>query len=375
MSKAPQNQVRWQRAVEGLHTEIKRLPPTEPVNKELVLAIVRAFGALYECRKTRNEEDYYLGNLKSTGRLEGTREEVLGTVSDAIERTIEYFSKESRIFPHQAEILARNLINVLWKERFKIDVDAVLAPYAPAFTRLVKRKGGRRPLKEAFLPAKRRRANVLLVGMLILVLLALPVVMYVSTFGPHLSHDHTRWGEMGSAFAGIYTPIMAGLTLVVLGFQVHLQRQLNDQTETHANIDLARDNVDYHTSYLISYLKCVGTSGNKSGRDCILGFLDLNEIDFYNGNLSLDELDAAFPSVFMAWLAISEEIFKLRCRGDRLYWAAAEAIVLRLQTALGEKTCIALDNFTWVLNRKKDYGFDEIVYSFSADIPNHGRNA
>lgn len=48
------------------------------------------------------------------------------------------------------------------------------------------------------------------------VVLASPVLIYISHFSLTISNDHGRWGEMGSAMGGIYAPIVGFLTLWVL---------------------------------------------------------------------------------------------------------------------------------------------------------------
>tara|TARA_R110002033_G_scaffold68565_1_gene119770 strand:+ start:250 stop:786 length:537 start_codon:yes stop_codon:yes gene_type:complete len=53
-----------------------------------------------------------------------------------------------------------------------------------------------------------------------------PIWIYTAHFSFEISSDHKRWGEMGSAMGGIYTPIIAFATLLVLALQLMLQRNV-----------------------------------------------------------------------------------------------------------------------------------------------------
>jgi len=70
----------------------------------------------------------------------------------------------------------------------------------------------------------------------LLIALASPILIYMAHFGFEISSDHTRWSEMGSAFSGIYTPVIALATLVVLAMQYNLQRRLSQKEEIQALI-------------------------------------------------------------------------------------------------------------------------------------------
>tara|TARA_R100001230_G_scaffold25535_1_gene20883 strand:- start:7121 stop:7771 length:651 start_codon:yes stop_codon:yes gene_type:complete len=65
-----------------------------------------------------------------------------------------------------------------------------------------------------------------IIGILIIAVLIAPVWIYIGHFSFEISSDHKRWGEMGSAMGGIYTPIIAFATLLVLAMQLILQRNM-----------------------------------------------------------------------------------------------------------------------------------------------------
>ncbi|EHU9474336.1 hypothetical protein KZY47_004291 [Vibrio vulnificus] len=61
-----------------------------------------------------------------------------------------------------------------------------------------------------------------------------PIVFYTLTFGIGIWDSHSDWAAMGSALGGLYTPILALLTLAVLLKQLQIQEQVKDyeQRET-----------------------------------------------------------------------------------------------------------------------------------------------
>ena len=58
-------------------------------------------------------------------------------------------------------------------------------------------------------PPDPRKLSVVvrLILVVVLTVLVSPLIVYMAAFGVSISHDHTRWGEMGSAMSGIYLGI------------------------------------------------------------------------------------------------------------------------------------------------------------------------
>ena len=46
---------------------------------------------------------------------------------------------------------------------------------------------------------------------------AAPIMAYLLIFGTHVSGEHQRWSEFGTYLAGVYSPIVAVITLVTVG--------------------------------------------------------------------------------------------------------------------------------------------------------------
>lgn len=122
------NQKKW---LELAH-EVKSAYAKDKVklaNKGKLILVIEAFESVYKDRSTANEEHFYLGKLIGTGRIEGTIDEVLGTVDSAIQRSVLYISNEPKISCSQAEVFSTALVNCLDKEKFNSELDTTLAPY------------------------------------------------------------------------------------------------------------------------------------------------------------------------------------------------------------------------------------------------------
>lgn len=79
------------------------------------------------------------------------------------------------------------------------------------------------------------RSRLLLLGLSIFALLC-PIGVYIYTFGIDISKEHTRWSEMGSAMAGIYGPIIAVVTLLMLFRQTSIMAKAVELQEKTAEL-------------------------------------------------------------------------------------------------------------------------------------------
>ncbi|BCD99848.1 hypothetical protein [Marinagarivorans cellulosilyticus] len=96
------------------------------VSKNSIIIVIDSFFDLSQERDNKESDSYYLGNLISTGRIEGTKEEVFGTLKDAVERTKDLIMKSDEIYASQCSFYSRNLKVILEKENFEKDPRQVL---------------------------------------------------------------------------------------------------------------------------------------------------------------------------------------------------------------------------------------------------------
>ncbi|EKO3403001.1 hypothetical protein N6C02_004319 [Vibrio fluvialis] len=74
--------------------------------------------------------------------------------------------------------------------------------------------------------------------------LVTPILFYIYQFGFGLWSEHSDWASMGSALGGLYTPILALLTLAVLVKQLQIQAQSRDYEQRETSRKLVFDMVE-----------------------------------------------------------------------------------------------------------------------------------
>lgn len=99
------------------------------VDKSKIILVIDSFLQLYNCVEDDGSDSYYIGNLMPTGHIEGTRDEVVGTVSDAVKRTKDFIISSDEIYASQCSFYSRNLKVVLEKERFNKDPRKILGEH------------------------------------------------------------------------------------------------------------------------------------------------------------------------------------------------------------------------------------------------------
>jgi len=201
---------------------------------------------------------------------------------------------------------------------------------------------------------------------------AVPLLIYLSTFGFRLSADHTRWGEFGSAMAGIYAPIVALTTLAVLLAQVRIQSQLNDHEFRQSHIAQARADIDFYALELSEKLKGVATPGTS--------YRELLHRNFQPGNANaLDEegmrtlaadVDSLEPSILGIWFGVYPVLEGLAAGSSEhvTFRMALNSSLQKLVALLSFETCVALDNFY----RARTEGKVKVEYRFSPILGGRG---
>ena len=186
----------------------------------------------------------------------------------------------------------------------------------------------------------------------IVVMLITPIALYVRTFGLNLSASHTRWGEMGSAMAGIYSPILSILALIVLIGQVRLQNQINRHQYDQAYIQEARSDVQYYLEQLDCELAKKLESGVTT-REFLHSGIEFADSTALRSKRLLDmarEFNCIHPRVCAIWSAIYPIFAGLRSQNQFPYehnFVSAKQKTIVMTTF---STCVALDNDIWCLS-------------------------
>jgi hypothetical protein len=207
-------------------------------------------------------------------------------------------------------------------------------------------------------------------AVLILFILA-PIIFYGITFGGSISDIHSRWGEMGSFMAGIYSPAIAFLALVVLIKQVESQEQINKHQFDQAFIQQARSDIQFYLEHLDKNLNQKALQAidpEESVRDLIqMQFMkpSLNDLMTQEYLQLAQDIKLLHPRLFAIWSAIYPILDSLSVPNENPYKHNHSNSVLKIITMLSFETCVALDNYHYCLTE----GRLNINYQFSDVAP------
>lgn len=218
---------------------------------------------------------------------------------------------------------------------------------------------------------KRSQRTSIFQSVVLLVITAMlitPIALYVSTFGSELSAIHTRWGEMGSAMSGVYSPILSFFALIVLVGQVRLQNQINRHQYDQSYIQEARSDIQYYLEQLDRELDKKLESG-VTIRDYLhsaFEFADSNALRSQQVLEMARQFNRIHPRVCAIWSAIYPVFAGLRSQKQFPYkhnFSSAKQKTIVMTTF---STCVALDNYIWCLSESTlsfEYEFSPAISS------------
>jgi hypothetical protein len=225
---------------------------------------------------------------------------------------------------------------------------------------------GKRQMKPSKMPRERRTR--LIIALLIVAILAAPALVYVWVFGTELSHDHQRWSEMGSAMSGIYTPILALLTLAVLLAQVRLQTDMNRHTFDQTFVQKAGENITFALEQLARELSREFDDGSELRKILIGAFANETVVGLAEPAVLevAKSLNERHDRLVALWCEFYRDIAALRANKYHPYDTTYGSMKQRAISLLSYRGCAALDNLVWCVSEGK-LNFD---YEFSgAGIP------
>lgn len=198
---------------------------------------------------------------------------------------------------------------------------------------------------------------------LLLAVYTAPLVVYVLVFGPLLSTDHDRWGEFGSAMAGIYAPIVALSTLALLVRQTRLQSQINEHQYDQAYIGQARSDIDFYAVQLAEILKAHVIPGVTVRQHVQQHFQlpRLEDLDEEDRRRLAADMDSITPQVLGMWMAIYPIFVGLQTKKSAVFDMTLQSSIQRLVALLSFETCVCLENF----HRIRTKGRLKVPYKFS----------
>lgn len=184
---------------------------------------------------------------------------------------------------------------------------------------------------------------------LVTAVLLVPVAVYIHTFGFTITRDHGRWSEMGSAMAGIYTPILAVLTLLVLLAQVGLQEKMNRHTFDQAFVQDARSDVHFYLDQIAKEFARIYEDGRPIGPTLIEAFAYPEKPQLLVAPIAdiAKALNKRQPGLLASWSAFYAVLAGLGTHDWHPYKNAHLAAKQKAIAILSYKGCAALDNYSF----------------------------
>ncbi|MCB4810677.1 hypothetical protein LG204_05045 [Methylovorus menthalis] len=219
------------------------------------------------------------------------------------------------------------------------------------------------------------KTSIFAIGIFILCIwFLLPLALYVYSFGIQISNDHERWAEFGSAMGGIYSPLLAVCTLVVLGAQVTLQRRqtaLQQQINTHeydqAFLLQSRSDIEFYGSKMNEVMSVQVLPGIPIKLFLKSNFTNLTkeDLDSPSKRELAANLHASTPMAYDLWAAVYPILAGMAHPVDKpMYELGFVASSQKLIALLGFEMCVALDNLHRVQSENRtcvDYLFSPLL--------------
>jgi hypothetical protein len=216
----------------------------------------------------------------------------------------------------------------------------------------------------------RKKVEVCVAVLLSATLILGPLAMYAYTFGTDVINDHQRWAEFGSFLSGIYSPLLAGITLVVLVAQVALQKrqtllqqQFTDHERDQAYLVQARADIDFYATRMAEALNSIALPGVSLRAHLHQHFQPSNaqELDSPALRQMAANIHNIMPPTFDIWAAIYPILMGMKAGKTLMFDLAYVSSSQKLIALLGFDSCVVLDNFHRVRCERQT----KIEYTFS----------
>ena len=191
-----------------------------------------------------------------------------------------------------------------------------------------------------------------------ILLLASPAILYRLHFGGHLSAKHIRWSEFGAYIGGIYTPVIAILTLLtLLIISLQLSTQIN-----HAFLANAKSDLHYYLEQIHSITRNNERVANAQLSHVLISmFGSKSHAELKNGVYinNVRRIGMTDDRVTALWGAIYTIFQGTGSKPEDEYSLFHSTSKQKCIAMLGYELCDALDNFHYVAcNYPKDFKYE-----------------
>lgn len=197
--------------------------------------------------------------------------------------------------------------------------------------------------------------------------LVAPIGVYMYKYGAKVPSEANLWGALGSAMSGIYGPILTVFTLVVLGMQVRLQhaqlklqQTANQHTSDQAELQNAKDDINFYLEQLVKALEKSNGEGGTIKGTLHRSFERKTVEELSNMWVRRDArtLHDYAPQLQEIWMPIYLIYNRLSSRDETSYQIHYNSARQKAIAMLSYPTCVALDNYLYCLTE------DRIRYAY-----------
>jgi hypothetical protein len=190
-----------------------------------------------------------------------------------------------------------------------------------------------------------------LVALLLAIALIVPIALYITTFGTSLSHDHSRWSEIGGFIGGIYAPIAALLTLTIIAGQLSSQVQINKHQIDQSFLNNSRADLHFYIDQMEKVLQKHEQIANVPLSHAITSMFGSRTHEELKGtiyNKDVRRVGMTDSRVSGIWGAIYAIFAGLKASDETDYNLVYVSSKQKCISIFGCALCDALDNFHFV---------------------------
>lgn len=201
-----------------------------------------------------------------------------------------------------------------------------------------------------------------ILALLLLVALIAPIILYIATFGTSLSHIHSRWSEAGDFIGGVYAPIVALLTLVIIVGQLFSQIHFNKHQIDQSFLNNSKSDLHYYIEQLDNVLRRHEQMSNVPLGHTLINIYSAKTIDELKRDMPAKDVKRITNSdnrICAMWGAIYTIFAGLKSCNETDYELVYKSSKQKCRAVFGDALCEALDNYHFVAcNYPSDFPYE-----------------